>query len=98
MTVFQLSKPCDIFLTLLSSICPTVSLSADVLRKVKTHGVSPNDLAGEIVKVVNGKRREVLLAHPIPWVALYIRSLLPSFFFAVVAAGVRDGAMAEQLK
>ncbi|KAL0180168.1 hypothetical protein M9458_025610, partial [Cirrhinus mrigala] len=48
-------------------------------------------LAHEIV-------RTVLLAHPVPWVALYIRSLLPSFFFAVVAAGVKDGAMAEPLK
>ena len=75
-----------------------VSSSLDILRKMKTHGVSPGDLAGEIVKVVNGRRREVLLAHPIPWAALYIRSLLPSFFFAVVAAGVKDGPIAEQLK
>ncbi|XP_072523762.1 dehydrogenase/reductase (SDR family) member 7Cb [Salminus brasiliensis] len=77
---------------------PTNALWAYILRKLKTHGVNPKDLAGEIVKVVNGKRREVLLAHPIPWTALYMRSLLPSFFFAVVAAGVRDGPMAEQLK
>lgn len=77
---------------------PKNALWAYILRTVTTHGVNPKDLAGEILKVVNGKRREVLLAHPIPWTALYIRSLLPSFFFAVVAAGVRDGPLAEQLK
>ncbi|XP_066522437.1 dehydrogenase/reductase (SDR family) member 7Cb [Hoplias malabaricus] len=77
---------------------PTNALWAYILRTLQTHGVSPKDLAGEIVKVVNGRRREVLLSHPLPWTALYIRSLLPSFFFSVVAAGVRDGPMAEQLK
>ncbi|XP_051968854.1 dehydrogenase/reductase SDR family member 7C-A-like isoform X1 [Xyrauchen texanus] len=77
---------------------PTNPLWAYISCMLNSHGVSPNDLAREIVRTVNRHRREVLLAHPIPWIALYIRSLLPSFFFAVVAAGVKDGAMAEQLK
>ncbi|XP_030631570.1 dehydrogenase/reductase (SDR family) member 7Cb [Chanos chanos] len=80
-----------------SSAKPTNTFWAYIYRKL-THGVSPRDLADEIVRMVNRKRREVLLAHPIPWAALYIRSLVPSFFFAVVAAGVKDGPMAEQLK
>ncbi|XP_016119906.1 dehydrogenase/reductase SDR family member 7C-A-like, partial [Sinocyclocheilus grahami] len=67
-------------------------------KLLNTHGVSPSSLAHEIVRTVNRQNREVLLAHPVPWVALYIRSLLPSFFFAVVAAGVKDGAIAEQMK
>ncbi|XP_056627537.1 dehydrogenase/reductase (SDR family) member 7Cb isoform X2 [Triplophysa dalaica] len=66
--------------------------------KLTTHGVSSNALAQEILRTVNWHRREVLLSHPIPWMALYIRSLVPSFFFAVVAAGVKDGVMAEQLQ
>lgn len=70
----------------------------DILNKLTTHGVNPKALAREIVRVVNRKRREVLLAHPIPWTALYIRSLVPSFFFSVVAAGVKDTSMGQQLK
>ena len=59
--------------------------------------MTPEHLANEIVQTVNWKRRETLLAHPIPQLALYIRCLLPSAFFSVVAAGVKDGTMAEQL-
>ncbi|KAF7705067.1 dehydrogenase/reductase (SDR family) member 7Cb [Silurus meridionalis] len=77
---------------------PTNALWAYILSKLTTHGVSPEGLAYEIMRVVNRKRREVLLAHPIPWVALYIRSVMPSFFFSVVAAGVKDTAMNQQLK
>ncbi|TSK14595.1 Dehydrogenase/reductase SDR family member 7C-A [Bagarius yarrelli] len=77
---------------------PTNALWAYILSKITTHGVSPKALACETVRVVNWKRREVLLAHPIPWAALYIRSLMPSFFFSVVAAGVKDAVLNQQLK
>ncbi|XP_060794903.1 dehydrogenase/reductase (SDR family) member 7Cb [Neoarius graeffei] len=77
---------------------PTNTLWAYILSKLTTHGVSPKALACETVRVVNRRRREIVLAHPIPWVALYIRSLMPSFFFSVVAAGVKDVAMNQQLK
>ncbi|XP_056627535.1 dehydrogenase/reductase (SDR family) member 7Cb isoform X1 [Triplophysa dalaica] len=77
---------------------PTNPLWAYIYCKLTTHGVSSNALAQEILRTVNWHRREVLLSHPIPWMALYIRSLVPSFFFAVVAAGVKDGVMAEQLQ
>uniref|UniRef100_A0A668AHP3 Dehydrogenase/reductase (SDR family) member 7Cb n=1 Tax=Myripristis murdjan TaxID=586833 RepID=A0A668AHP3_9TELE len=63
-----------------------------------THGVRPSVLANEIMRTVNRKRKEVLLAHPIPRVALYLRSLFPSFLFAVVAAGVKDSALADQMQ
>ncbi|XP_062860104.1 dehydrogenase/reductase (SDR family) member 7Cb isoform X2 [Trichomycterus rosablanca] len=76
----------------------TNAVWAYILNKLTTHGVNPKALAREIVRVVNRKRREVLLAHPIPWTALYVRSLVPSFFFSVVAAGVKDTAMGQQLK
>ncbi|KAF7198895.1 dehydrogenase/reductase (SDR family) member 7Cb [Nothobranchius furzeri] len=63
-----------------------------------THGVKPSALANEIVQTVNRKRKEVLLAHPIPRVALYIRSLFPPFLFAVLAAGAKDSVLAEQIQ
>ncbi|XP_056153525.1 dehydrogenase/reductase (SDR family) member 7Cb [Lampris incognitus] len=72
-------------------------LAAYIARQL-THGVCPSVLANEIVRMVNRKRKEVLLAHPIPRAALYLRSLFPSFLFAVVAAGVKDSALAEQMQ
>ncbi|KAM8876625.1 dehydrogenase/reductase (SDR family) member 7Cb [Synchiropus picturatus] len=62
-----------------------------------THGVRPSALANEIMQTVNRKRKEVVLAHPIPRVALYLRSLIPSFLFAVLAAGVKDSVFTEQM-
>ena len=63
-----------------------------------THGVRPSVLANEIMQTVNRKRTEVMLAHPIPRVALYLRSLIPSFLFAVLGAGVKDSVLAEQMQ
>ncbi|CAG5911561.1 unnamed protein product [Menidia menidia] len=63
-----------------------------------THGVRPPVLANEIMQTVNRKRKEVVLAHPIPRVALYLRSLFPPFLFAVLAAGVKDSVLAEQMQ
>ncbi|KAJ8363757.1 hypothetical protein SKAU_G00125880 [Synaphobranchus kaupii] len=62
------------------------------------HGVNPAELADEILRTISRKKREVLVAHPIPTAALYIRSFFPSLFFAVVAAGVKDVAVAEELQ
>uniref|UniRef100_A0A3Q2XAE7 Dehydrogenase/reductase (SDR family) member 7Cb n=1 Tax=Hippocampus comes TaxID=109280 RepID=A0A3Q2XAE7_HIPCM len=60
------------------------------------HGVRPSVLADEIMRTVNRKRKEVVLSHPIPRVAVHLRSLLPSFLFAVLGAGVKDSVLAEQ--
>ncbi|XP_077101741.1 dehydrogenase/reductase (SDR family) member 7Cb [Siphateles boraxobius] len=76
---------------------PTNPLWAYISRWLNTHGVSPERLAREIVRTVNRQKREVLLAHPVPWLALLTRALMPGCFFAVASAGVRDGA-AEHLK
>ncbi|TKS90200.1 Dehydrogenase/reductase SDR family member 7C-A [Collichthys lucidus] len=71
------------------------TLSAFIAKQL-TNGVHPSVLANEIVQTVNRKRKEVVLAHPIPWVALHLRSILPSFLFAVLGAGVKDSVLAEQ--
>ncbi|CAJ1080488.1 dehydrogenase/reductase (SDR family) member 7Cb [Xyrichtys novacula] len=72
-------------------------LSAFIANQL-THGVRPSVLANEIMQTVNRKKKEVILAHPIPRVALLLRSILPSFLFAVLAAGVKDSVLNEQLQ
>lgn len=71
---------------------------AAYIAKQLTHGVRPSVLANEIMLTVNRKRKEVVLAHPIPRVALYLRSLVPSFLFAVLAAGVKDAVLSDELQ
>ncbi|MEQ2206079.1 hypothetical protein XENOCAPTIV_022606 [Xenoophorus captivus] len=75
----------------------SVCFSTDITSQL-THGVQPSVLANEILQTVNRKRKEVVLAHPIPRVALYLRSLFPPFLFAVLAAGVKDSVLAEQIQ
>nr|XP_020442675.1 dehydrogenase/reductase SDR family member 7C [Monopterus albus] len=77
---------------------PKPGILAAYIASQLTHGVRPSVLANEIMETVNRKRKEVVLAHPIPRVALYLRSLFPSFLFAVLAAGVKDSVLAEQMK
>ncbi|KAK1162190.1 dehydrogenase/reductase SDR family member 7C-like [Acipenser oxyrinchus oxyrinchus] len=60
------------------------------------HGVHPEEVANEVLRTVNRKKKEVLMANPIPRAALYIRSFLPGLFFAVVAAGVKDVPLVEE--
>lgn len=69
-----------------------------VIASQLTHGVRPSVLANEIMQTVNRKRKEVMLAHPIPRVALYLRSLVPPFLFAVLAAGVKDSVLAVEMQ
>lgn len=76
---------------------PKTNALAKFIANQLTHGVRPSVLANEIMQTVNRKRKEVVLAHPIPRVALYLRLLLPPVLFAVLAAGVKDSVLAEQL-
>lgn len=69
-----------------------------VVANQLAHGVRPSTLADEIMQTVNRKRKEVVLSHPIPRVAVYLRSLLPSFLFAVLGAGVKDSVLVEQME
>ncbi|XP_029383704.1 dehydrogenase/reductase (SDR family) member 7Cb [Echeneis naucrates] len=76
---------------------PKPNALAAFIASQLTHGVRPSVLADEIMHTVNRKRKEVLLAHPIPRVALYLRSFCPPFLFAVLAAGVEDSVLSEQM-
>ncbi|XP_042364331.1 dehydrogenase/reductase (SDR family) member 7Cb [Plectropomus leopardus] len=74
---------------------PEPNIVAAYIASQLTQGVRPSVLANEIMQTVNRKRKEVVLAHPIPRVALYLRSLFPSFLFAVLAAGVKDSVLTD---
>ncbi|XP_068434939.1 dehydrogenase/reductase SDR family member 7C-B [Clinocottus analis] len=60
-------------------------------------GVSPVEAAGEVVKTLSSRRKEVLIAPSLPKAALYARLLFPDVFFAVMAAGVKSAAAAESM-
>uniref|UniRef100_A0A8B9YVP1 Dehydrogenase/reductase SDR family member 7C n=1 Tax=Bos mutus grunniens TaxID=30521 RepID=A0A8B9YVP1_BOSMU len=55
-----------------------------------TYGTHPVDVAEEVMRTVRRKKQEVCLANPIPKAAVYIRTLFPELFFAVVACGVKE--------
>ncbi|CAK6968877.1 dehydrogenase/reductase SDR family member 7C-B isoform X2 [Scomber scombrus] len=68
-----------------------------LLYTKKPLGVSPDEAATEIVKTLNNKRKEVVIAPSLPKVAIYARSFFPNVFFAVMAAGVNNAAVADKM-
>ncbi|XP_008292036.1 dehydrogenase/reductase SDR family member 7C-B isoform X2 [Stegastes partitus] len=68
-----------------------------LLYTKKPLGVSPDEAAAEIVKTLNNKRKEVVIAPSLPKAAIYARSFFPNVFFAVMAAGVNNAAAAEKM-
>lgn len=63
----------------------------------KPLGVTVDEAVTEIVKTLNNRKREVLIAPSLPKMAVYARSLFPNTFFAVMAAGVKDAAAAGNM-
>lgn len=68
------------------------------LYSKKPLGVSVDEAATEIVKTLNNRKREVLIAPSLPKMAVYARSFFPNTFFAVMAAGVREAAAAVNMQ
>ncbi|CAL8286301.1 unnamed protein product [Boreogadus saida] len=58
-------------------------------------GVTPGAAVREIVRTVNDKRKEVVIAPSLPKAAICARSFFPNLFFAVMAAGVESSAALE---
>ncbi|XP_073699889.1 dehydrogenase/reductase SDR family member 7C-B-like [Garra rufa] len=58
--------------------------------KPKSLGVTPKAMATELLRTLSSKKKEILMARSIPKAALYVRSLFPNLFFAIMAAGVRN--------
>uniref|UniRef100_A0A3P8TYQ1 Dehydrogenase/reductase (SDR family) member 7Ca n=1 Tax=Amphiprion percula TaxID=161767 RepID=A0A3P8TYQ1_AMPPE len=76
--------------TFISRSASEASQEKTVLYTKKPLGVSPDEAATEIVKTLNNKRKEVVIAPSLPKVAIYARSFFPNVFFAVMAAGVNN--------
>lgn len=68
-----------------------------VFYSQKPLGVTPDEAATQIVKTLNNKRKEVLIAPSLPKAAIYARSFLPNVLFAVMAAGVDHAAASEKM-
>ncbi|XP_014047709.2 dehydrogenase/reductase SDR family member 7B isoform X1 [Salmo salar] len=60
-----------------------------VLDKTTALGREPKDVAQEVLKAVRHRSKEVLLAGPLPTLAIYIRTLCPALFFKVMASRAR---------
>eukprot|EP00064_Thunnus_orientalis_P021486 superscaffoldBa00006537_g21651 len=79
-----------------SKAAPSKSIWSLLYTK-KPLGVSPDEAATEIVKTLNNKKKEVVIAPSLPKVAIYARSFFPNVFFAVMAAGVKNAAVADRI-
>ncbi|XP_071268262.1 dehydrogenase/reductase SDR family member 7B isoform X1 [Salvelinus alpinus] len=60
-----------------------------VLDKTTALGREPKDVAQVVLKAVHHRSKEVLLAGPLPTLAIYIRTLWPALFFKVMASRAR---------
>ncbi|CAN9505987.1 unnamed protein product [Ophioblennius macclurei] len=67
-----------------------------LLYTKKPLGVSPDEATAEIVKMLNSRKKEVVIAPSLPKAAIYARSFFPNVFFAVMAAGVNNAVIAAQ--
>lgn len=85
------------FISCSASEVPATKSLWSFLYTRKPLGVSPDEAALEIVKTLNNKNKEVLIAPSLPKMAIYARSFFPNMFFAVMAAGVRSTAAAENM-
>ncbi|XP_012736259.2 dehydrogenase/reductase SDR family member 7C-B isoform X2 [Fundulus heteroclitus] len=73
------------------------SLLWSLLYTRKPRGVSPDEATTEIVRTLNNKRKEVLIAPSLPKMAIYARSFFPNMFFAVMGAGVNNSAASDNM-
>ncbi|XP_054891280.1 dehydrogenase/reductase SDR family member 7B [Poeciliopsis prolifica] len=57
-----------------------------VMDKTTASGWEPRDVAHEVLKAVRLKSKDVVLAGPLPTVAIYLRTLWPALFFKLMAS------------
>ncbi|XP_062387664.1 dehydrogenase/reductase SDR family member 7B isoform X1 [Sardina pilchardus] len=60
-----------------------------VMDKTTATGSDPVDVAHSVLRAVNQRQKDVLLAGPLPSVAVYIRTLWPALFFKLMASRAR---------
>ncbi|XP_063040663.1 dehydrogenase/reductase SDR family member 7B [Engraulis encrasicolus] len=60
-----------------------------VMDKTTAAGRDPVDVAHSVLRAVNQRQKEVLLAGALPTVAVYLRTLWPALFFKLMASRAR---------
>ncbi|KAL2100856.1 hypothetical protein ACEWY4_002617 [Coilia grayii] len=60
-----------------------------VMDKTTAAGRDPVEVAYSVLRAVNQRQKEVLLAGPLPTVAVYLRTLWPALFFKLMASRAR---------
>ncbi|XP_075993129.1 dehydrogenase/reductase SDR family member 7B isoform X2 [Genypterus blacodes] len=60
-----------------------------VLDKTTAKGRDPTDVAQDVLKAVRRKSKDVVLAGPLPTVAIYLRTLWPALFFKLMSSRAR---------
>ncbi|XP_072550125.1 dehydrogenase/reductase SDR family member 7C-B isoform X1 [Salminus brasiliensis] len=75
-----------------------LSFKPAALTRQKPQGISPEEMASELLKTLNNKNNEIIMAHSISKAAIYARPFFPNFFFSVMASGVRNTAVMEYMQ
>ncbi|KAK2894052.1 dehydrogenase/reductase SDR family member 7B [Channa argus] len=60
-----------------------------VLDKTTALGSDPRDVAQAVLKAVRQRSKDVVLAGPLPLLAIYLRTLWPALFFRLMASRAR---------
>lgn len=56
------------------------------MDKTTEQGRDPVDIAHAILKAVRQRQKDVVLAGPLPTLAIYLRALWPTLFFKLMAS------------
>uniref|UniRef100_A0A1A7Z6N8 Dehydrogenase/reductase SDR family member 7B n=1 Tax=Iconisemion striatum TaxID=60296 RepID=A0A1A7Z6N8_9TELE len=62
-----------------------------VLDKTTESGWAPRDVATAVLQAVRQRSKDVVLAGPLPSVAIYLRTLWPALFFKLMSSRARKG-------
>lgn len=60
-----------------------------VLDKNTAQGRDPTDIARAVLEAVRQRNNDVILAGPLPSLAIYLRALWPALFFKLMASRAR---------
>lgn len=63
-----------------------LSLWLSVLDKTTATGRDPGDVALAVLRAVRQRSKDVVLAEPLPTLAVYLRTLWPTLFFRLMAS------------
>lgn len=64
-------------------------LCVSVLDKTTATGRDPQDVARSVLNAVRHRSKDVVLAGPLPTVAIYLRTLWPALFFKLMSSRAR---------